>query len=45
VATADRLDRLEAITGGADEEPPVVEGKLGRQFDALDAAPKKSWMR
>ena len=38
VATADRLDRLEAITGGADEEPPVVEGKLGRQFDALDAS-------
>ena len=37
VATADRIDRLEAITGGADEEPPVLEGKLRRQFDALDA--------
>jgi hypothetical protein len=38
VATADRIDRLEVITGGADEEPPVFEGKLGRQFDALDAS-------
>ncbi len=37
VATAERIDRLEAITGGADEEPLVLEGKLGRQFDALDA--------
>lgn len=38
VATEDRIDRLEAITGGADKEPPVFEGKLGRQFDALDAS-------
>jgi N utilization substance protein A len=38
VATADRIDRLEAIIGGAEEEPLVVEGKLGRQFDALDAS-------
>jgi len=38
VATADRIDRLEAITGGAEEEPLVVEGKLGRQFDVLDAS-------
>ena len=37
VATTERIDRLEAITGGADGEPPVLEGKLGRQFDALDA--------
>jgi hypothetical protein len=37
VATVDRIDRLEAITGGA-EEPPVFEGKLGRRFDALDAS-------
>jgi hypothetical protein len=37
VATEDRIDRLEAITGGADEEPPVLKGKLRRQFDALDA--------
>jgi hypothetical protein len=38
VATEDRLDRLEAITGGADDEPAIFEGKLGRQFDALDAS-------
>jgi hypothetical protein len=38
VATEDQIDRLEALTGGADEEPPVFEGKLGRQFDALDAS-------
>ncbi len=37
VATAERIDRLESITGGADDEPLVLEGKLGRQFDALDA--------
>jgi hypothetical protein len=37
-ATADRIDRLESIIGGVDEEPLVVEGKLGRQFDALDAS-------
>ncbi len=38
VATADQIDRLEAITGGADEDFPALEGKLGRQFDALDAS-------
>ncbi len=37
VATADQIDRLEAITGGDDEEPLVLERKLRRQFDALDA--------
>jgi hypothetical protein len=37
VATAERIDRLEAITGGGGQEPLVLEGKLGRQFDALDA--------
>lgn len=37
-ATAVRIDNLEAITGGADEEPLVLEGKLGRQIDALDAS-------
>ncbi len=38
VATEERIDRLEVITGGADNEPLVLEGKLGRQFDALDAS-------
>ena len=38
VASGDLINRLEAITGGADEEPMVFEGKLGRQFDALDAS-------
>jgi hypothetical protein len=38
VATADRIDRLESITGGVDEDPPVFEGRLRRQFDALDAS-------
>jgi hypothetical protein len=36
-ATADQIDRLRVITGGADEEPHVLGGKLARQFDALDA--------
>ena len=31
------LDRLESITGGA-EEPLIAEGDLGRKFDALDAS-------
>src|ERR1035437_2389239 len=38
VATADRIDRLEAIIGGAEEEPLVVEGKLGRQFAVWDGS-------
>jgi hypothetical protein len=38
VASADRIDRLETITGGVDEEPQVFEGRLRRQFDALDAS-------
>jgi hypothetical protein len=38
VATADEIDCLEAIAGSAEEEPRVVEGKLGWQFDALDAS-------
>lgn len=38
VATTDRIDRLETITGGADEDLLVLDGKLGRQFDALDAS-------
>lgn len=36
-ATEATLDRLESITGGADD-PIVVEGELGKQFDELDAA-------
>jgi hypothetical protein len=31
------LDRLESITGGADD-PVIAEGELGKQFDQLDAA-------
>lgn len=31
------LDRLEAITGGADD-PPRLRGELGRKVDQLDAA-------
>ena len=38
VTTADQIDRLEMVTGGADEEPLVLKGKLGREFDALDAS-------
>jgi hypothetical protein len=38
VATEDQIDRLEAITGGNDEEPLVLERTLKRQFDALDAS-------
>jgi len=30
------LDRLESVTGGADD-PVIAEGELGDQFDALDA--------
>ena len=37
VVTADQIDRLEAVAGGDDEEPFVLERKLRRQFDALDA--------
>lgn len=35
-ATEELLDRLETITGGADD-PPIFEGELGRKMDALDA--------
>ncbi|HMG85763.1 MAG TPA: hypothetical protein VK574_08465 [Terracidiphilus sp.] len=37
VATDAELDRLEAITGGADE-PLIAEGDLGQKFDELDAS-------
>jgi len=37
VVTADQIDRLEAFTGGDDEGSIVLERKLRRQFDALDA--------
>jgi len=36
LATDAELDRLEAITGGADE-PLIFEGDLGQKFDELDA--------
>ncbi len=36
VATETDVDRLEAITGGADE-PIVDDGELGDEMDALDA--------
>ena len=36
-ATEDTIDRLESITGGADE-PEIPEGELGEQFDELDAS-------
>lgn len=35
-ATDAALDRLESVTGGADD-PVIHEGDLGAQFDALDA--------
>ncbi len=35
-ATEEQVDRLEAITGGADD-PPIFEGELGREMDELDA--------
>jgi hypothetical protein len=38
LSTTDQIDRLEAITGDADEEPLVLDRKLRRQFDALDAS-------
>jgi hypothetical protein len=37
VASEDRLERLETITGGADEDPPVFEGEMAQQFDELNA--------
>ncbi|MGC2616557.1 MAG: hypothetical protein WA354_21165 [Terracidiphilus sp.] len=37
LATDAELDRLEAITGGADE-PAIVDGELGQKFDELDAS-------
>lgn len=36
-ATDGALDRLEAITGGA-EEPLIAEGELGQKFDELEAS-------
>jgi len=36
-ATDATLDRLESITGGADD-PAIYEGELGEQFDELDAS-------
>ena len=36
-ATEGAIERLEAITGGA-EQPLIVKGRLARQFDALDAS-------
>jgi transcription termination/antitermination protein NusA len=36
-ATDTALDRLELITGGA-EEPAIAEGELGQKFDELDAS-------
>jgi transcription termination/antitermination protein NusA len=36
-ATDKAIDRLELITGGADE-PVIPEGELGQQFDELDAS-------
>jgi hypothetical protein len=35
-ATDELLDRLEAITGGADD-PPIFEGELGHKLDELEA--------
>jgi len=37
LATDAELDRLETITGGADE-PLIAEGELGRKLDELDAS-------
>ncbi len=37
LATDAELDRLETITGGADE-PLIAEGELGRKMDELDAS-------
>ena len=36
-ATDTAIDRLETITGGADE-PAIAEGELGHKFDELDAS-------
>lgn len=36
-ATDTAIDRLEMITGGADE-PAIAEGELGQKFDELDAS-------
>lgn len=36
-ATDTAIDRLEVITGGADE-PAIAEGELGQKFDELDAS-------
>ena len=36
--TENQIDRLEAITGGDEEEPEAPSEELQRQFDALDAS-------
>jgi hypothetical protein len=38
VATEERLDRLETLTGGADEDPPAFDGEMAQQFDELNAS-------
>jgi len=38
VATQERLDRLETLTGSADEDPPAFEGEMAQQFDELEAS-------
>ncbi len=39
IAVAATIDRLEAIAGGADEDDPrLLDRKLGREFDELQAA-------
>jgi len=38
VATEATLDRLETITGGAEDEPAVFEGRLAQKFDELAAS-------
>ena len=37
VATEERLARLESLTGGADEDPPLFAGDMAQQFDELNA--------
>jgi hypothetical protein len=38
LATEAAIDRLEAITGGAYDEPPIIDGELAQKFDELDAS-------
>ena len=38
LATEATIERLEAITGGAEDEQPLIDGELGQRLDELEAS-------